>query len=103
MPPLVREKRQPGKCGIREDRQPQSPRASKTVADLAEEGAAERPTQKKRSLNNRAVLADFVICRAEISEQLRYEWRRHQRVEMHVQPVESPAKPGGDARTPLRP
>ena len=38
---------------------------------------------------------------AGLEEQLRDEWRGDQRVEMHVQPVEHPAQPGGDAGLPL--
>src|SRR5262249_26191043 len=34
-------------------------------------------------------------------EQLSHERRRYERVEVHVQPVKSPAQPGRNARSPL--
>src|SRR6185503_19337294 len=48
------------------------------------------------------VALDPGIARGRRPDELRHEGRGHQRVEMHVEAVEEPAQPGGEAALPLR-
>ena len=57
--------------------------------------------EKKGALNDGTVAAHAWIGRAGRHQQLGHERSRHQRLQMHVQPVKGPAQPGRDSRTPL--
>ena len=101
LPPGLREERQAGEQRIGQDRQDQRPAAAQQIAHPAEETAAQRPAHEKRGLNPRAFLANQRVGRAGDAQQVHDERRGHKRVEVHVQAVEQPAEPRGDAGFPL--
>ena len=101
LPPRLGEEREPGEQGVREDRHVQGPRAADSVADATEEAAAERPAHEEARLHDRARAAYRGIPLVEAPEQFGYEGGSHERVEVHVEAVKQPAKPGGDAALPL--
>ena len=101
VPPRLRKERQPGEGGVSQHRQAQRTRAAQPVADAPEEPAPQRPAQHEAALDDRTVAAHARVGGGGGPEQLRDERRGHQRVEVHVQPVERPAQPRGDARAPL--
>ena len=101
VPPRLREEGQPGEGGVGQDGEAQRARPAQPVADAPEEPAAQRPAEHEPALDDRAVMAHARVGGAGGPEQLRDERRGHQRVKVHVQPVERPAQPRGDARAPL--
>ena len=101
MPPGLREERQPGKERIGQHREGESATAPQPITDAAEEAAAQRPTDEEGALDEGGVQADLRIIFVRNAQQLRDERDRHERVEVHVQTVEHPAEPRGDAGFPL--
>jgi hypothetical protein len=97
MPPALREKRQSGKGRVGQYGQTQRSRPAEAVADPAEKTAPKRPTQEECCLNNRAVMAYSGVGGGKGSKQLCNEGRGDQGVQMHIQTIESPAKPSGDS------
>ncbi len=101
LPPRVREEGKAGEQGVGEDRQAQRPAPADAVADAPEETAPNRPADQERGLDPGAVPADVLIPRVGGADQLGDEGGRDQDVKVHVQAVEQPAEPGGEARLPL--
>src|SRR5262249_22562699 len=66
------------------------------------EASAERPADEEGGLDPGAIPRDERIGRLGHVEKLGDEGRGHEHVEVHVEPVEKPAKPGGNSRLPLR-
>ena len=97
LPPGLREARETGESGVGENGEAQRAAAPELVADASEESAAERPADEERRLNPRALLFHKRIVGAVRADELHHERRRDERVEMHVQPVEHPAEPRGEA------
>ncbi len=96
LPPRLRKERQPGEQRVSQDGQDQRPRPSQPIAKPAEESAAQGPTDQKRRLDHGAVVADGVVRLTHL-QQLGDERRGDQRVQVHVQAVEQPTQPGGNA------
>ena len=69
-------------------------------AQPAGSGAAERPADQEGGLNPRTVQADRRIFAVD-NQKLRDERRGDEHIEVHVEPVEQPTQPGGNARLPL--
>ncbi len=100
LPPRLSKRRKPSEGRVSQNGQAEGPAAAQQIADPPEEGAAQRPAHQKEAVDDCPMLRDDRIFGRKVHEQgdIRH---RHQRVEMHVQPIEHPAKPGGDARSPL--
>lgn len=101
LPPCLREHGQAGEGGVSQHGERERARASEAIADQPKKSAAQRPAEQERALDDGPVTANALICGGQSAEELRDEGRGDERVEMHVQPVEGPAQPRGDAGFPL--
>src|SRR6185436_15443585 len=101
MPPGLREEGEAGEKRVGENGKAESAAAAEAIPDAAEETAAERPADEEGGLNDRGMAADAGIGGIGHAEELGDKWERDECVEVHVQAVEEPTEPRGDAGFPL--
>src|SRR5439155_4373627 len=97
----MRKERKPCERRISEHGKAQCAGAAQPITNAPEESSAQCPAQKESPLNNRAVMPHLRVSGSKAAEQLGDEGRRHQRVQVHVQPVECPPQPRRNSRPPL--
>src|SRR6266581_5865590 len=97
MPPLCREEGEAGEAGVGENGESKCAGAAEAIADAAEKSAAQCPADQKCGLNPGAFDFDGGVGGADVAEQVSDKGGGDDGVEVHVQPVEKPAEPGGQA------
>ncbi len=87
MPPGMGEIRHACESRIRENRKHQRAAAAHSIANAAENRTPQRPTDEERRLNPRGMSTDRWIVLVDAQQQ-RHKRRCHERVQIHVEPVE---------------
>ena len=101
VPPRVGKERQAGEDGVGKNGEHQRPAAAQSIADAPEECRRPAPSQRGTPPESTSAYRPTDGSCSFTLQQVRHERRRHQRVQVHVEPVEQPAEPRRDSRPPL--